>query len=81
MFIGRLNILFSEAPALCIQYVLDSILFLDVCILSIIIQPVACHLTLFLVSLDGQEFFFFKTSNNFIKKNKINICYSTQQPF
>lgn len=59
MFIGRLNILFSEAPALCIQYFLDSILFLDVCILSIIIQSVACHLTLFLVSLDGQEFFFF----------------------
>ena len=57
MFIGHLNILFSEAPALCIQYVLDSILFLDVCILSIIIQPVACHLTLFLVSLDGQEFY------------------------
>ena len=59
MFIGHLNILSSEAPALCIQYVLDSIPFLDVCILDIIFQSIAYHLALFLVSLGGQEFFSF----------------------
>ena len=79
MFIGHLNILFSEAPALCIQYVLDSIPFLDVCILDIIFQSVAYHLALFLVSLGGQEFFFFLIKLLLVLK-KINICYSTQQP-
>ena len=81
MFIGHLNILFSEAPALCIQYVLDSILFLG-CMHSKYHYTV-CGLSSY--SLSGVSWWagvlFFKTSNNFIKKNKINICYSTQQPF